>query len=241
MKKPISVVPMDPIAQRNKKNPGVISRLLKTRHFRGKGMARTDAFGHYMFCGRQRSGKSVSFLWFYEYLKTYYEKKGKMVITLDNLGISKNPIYRNTLPYVFDKLQYDKDVVYFILVDEIQSWYSKEDKSMETNKLVCDLASQMDQLGKRQIYLLSTAQVYGKLNKLLREQCLFMVHCRRSYISNKVVNEFIDGDDILCDDLGRWSGYPTKIYVHGLPKTRFDTHRLISSRSGPMLQAIDSS
>lgn len=55
-----------------------------------------------------------------------------------------------------------------------------------------------------------------------------MVNCRKSKITNHVVNDFIDGDDILCDDLGRWSGEPVRIMVHGLPTTSFDTHRMIT-------------
>ena len=55
-----------------------------------------------------------------------------------------------------------------------------------------------------------------------------MIDCRRSLFTKKFVNDFIDGDDIICDDLGRWSGIPKKIYVHGLSKLSYDTHKLIT-------------
>lgn len=233
-----SVVSLDPIDRNNKKRSGFIGRWFKTKHYRGKGIKVTFPFGHYLFTGRQRSGKSVSFLWTYEYFKKYFEKRGKKVILLDNMGISKNQVYKNTLPYVFDLLVYDPNTVYIILVDEIQSWYYKDTKDKATLKLIEDLGGQLDQLGKRQILLLSTAQVFGKVHKILREQCLYMVYCRKSKITNKVVNDYIDGDDILCDELGRWSGEPVKIMVHGLPETKFDTHKLISGKYGPMLASL---
>lgn len=54
-----------------------------------------------------------------------------------------------------------------------------------------------------------------------------MVACRRSKITNRCISDFILGDDVMCDDLGRWSGIPKFICAHGLPKTKFDTHALI--------------
>ena len=112
---------------------------------------------------------------------------------------------------------------------EIQSWYKKDTKDQATLALIDRLCGQFSQLGKRQIYVISTAQIYGRVNKDLREQCVYMVNCRPSSITNKALNEFIDGDDILCDELGRWSGRPVKIWVHGIPETKFDTHLMIKS------------
>ena len=52
-----SVVTLDdPISRTRKRQDSVISRLFKTRHFSGKGMTKTDEYGHYLFCGKQRSG-----------------------------------------------------------------------------------------------------------------------------------------------------------------------------------------
>ena len=226
--KPQSVVNLDPIDRRNRKRSGIIGRFFKTKRFKGKPMKKTEPFGHYLFVGRQRSGKTVSAIWYYEFLKKRYEKRGKKVILYSNMGFG-NPINKISLSPILKSLTFDSDVVYIFIVDELQSYFPKDTKDPVTLRLIDELTGEFSQLGKRQIYVLSTAQIYGRVNKNLREQCLFMVDCRRSAITGKCVNDFIDGDDVLCDDLGRWSGEPVRIMVHGLPATSFDTHRMILS------------
>lgn len=226
MARPQSVVSLDPIDCNNRRRSGIIGRFLKTKHFRGQGMAKTDPFGHYLFVGRQRSGKTVSAIWYYEFLKSKYEKKGKKVILYSNMGFG-NPLFKTNLSNLLRTVSYDKDIVYIFIIDELQSYFPKDTKDQATLRLIDELTGEFSQLGKRQIYVLSTAQIYGRVNKNLREQCLYMVNCRRSRITSKCVNDFIDGDDVLCDDLGRWSGEPAFIMVHGLPKFKFDTHRMI--------------
>ena len=223
-----SVVTLDdPISRTRKKQDGLIGRLFKTRHFGGKGMLKTDEYGHYLFCGKQRSGKTVSMIWFRDYLTKKYQKQGKTVYSLSNMGFG-TPINKLNLHQYLTSIEYDPKKVYIFCIDEIQAYYPKDTKNRSLLDLIDQLTGDFSQLGKRQIYVLSTAQVYGRLNKNLREQCLYMVSCRRSKITSRVVNDFIPGDDIMCDDLGRWSGIPSKIWVHGLPKTQFDTHRLIT-------------
>lgn len=221
-----SVISLDPIDRSRKREPGLIGRAFITRHFRGKGMLRTDEFGHYLFVGRQRSGKTVSAIWFYEYLRNKYERRNKNVILYSNMGFGI-PVFKYNLSDIIRKVKYSVDTVHIFIIDELQSYFPKDTKDQATLRLIDELTGEFSQLGKRQIYVLSTAQIYGRVNKNLREQCLYMVNCRRSKLSSKCVNDFIDGDDILCDDLGRWSGSPKRIYVHGLPKTSFDTHRMI--------------
>lgn len=223
-----SVVSLDPIDRNNKKRSGPIGRFFKTKHYGGKGIKKTDPFGHYLFVGRQRSGKTVSAIWYYEFLKKRYEKQGKKVILFSNMGFGE-PIFKATISPIIKNLQFDKNVVYIFIIDELQSYFPKDTKDQSTLRLIDELTGEFSQLGKRQIYVLSTAQIYGRVNKNLREQCLYMVNCRKSRITNKVVNDFIDGDDILCDELGRWSGEPVRIMVHGLPKAKFDTHRMITA------------
>lgn len=226
-RRPQSVVSLDPIAQSNRRRSGPIGRFMKTRHFKGKGMQKTDPFGHYLFVGRQRAGKTVSAIWYYEYLKTKYERRGKKVILYSNMGFG-NPVCKANLSSLLRTVSYNKDIVYIFIIDELQSYFPKDTKDQATLRLIDELTGEFSQLGKRQIYVLSTAQIYGRVNKNLREQCLFMVNCRRSRLSSKCVNDFIDGDDVMCDDLGRWSGEPVRIMVHGLPKSQFDTHRMIT-------------
>lgn len=226
MSKDSSVVNLDPISRTRKQQDSPISRLFKTRHFRGKGMARQDEFGHYLFVGKQGGGKTTSAIWFLEFLTKKYNKRKKNVRVFSNMGFGF-PINRANLHDTIYNLRYEPDVINVMVIDEIQSYFPKDTKDKVTLMMIDQLTGDFSQLRKRQCYILSTAQVYGRLNKNLREQCLYMVNCRRSKISNHVVNDFILGDDIMCDDLGRWSGIPQRIYVHGLPKTKFDTHALI--------------
>ena len=221
-----SVVSLDPIDRSRKKQDSVIARFFKTRHFGGKRGIFPDPYGHYLFVGKQRMGKTASMIWYYERLKAKYKKQNKHVYTFSNLGIG-NKLTMKTLHDLIVNIEYDKDNVYFFLIDEIQSYFPKDTKNKILLDFIDQLTGDFSQLGKRQIYVFSTAQVYGRLNKNLREQCLYMIDCRRSFFTKKFVNDFIDGDDIICDDLGRWSGIPKKIYVHGLPKTEYNTHKMI--------------
>lgn len=224
-----SVVSLDPIDRSRKKEPGVIGRLFITRHFKGKPMKKTDDFGHYLHVGKQRKGKTTSALWLFERLKAKYEKKGFKVILFDNMKLGGVPVTKFNFPDLISKCFYDPKIVYIFIIDEIQAWYPKDTKDPVTLALIDRLTGQFSQLGKRQIYVLSTAQIYGRVHKNLREQCLYMVNCRASAIKHKCLNEYIFGDDVICDDLGRWSGSPQRIYVHGLPTMKFDTHYMIPS------------
>lgn len=229
MSKSASVVTLDPIDRKNKKNPGLIGRFFMTRRFRGKPMKKTDPIGHYLFVGKQRQGKTTSCLFFRETLIDKYTKKGKDIKFFDNMNLGGVHVTKYNFPDLIESCIYDPNVIYIFVIDEIQSWYKKDTKDKVTLALIERLCGQFSQLGKRQIYVLSTAQIYGKVNKDLREQCLYMVHCRPSSFRYMCINDFIDGDDILCDDLGRWSGSPSFIWKHGLPKTKYDTHLMIKS------------
>ena len=225
MRKAQSVVSLDPISVNQRKNPGVIGRLLMTKRYPGKSVSRTDEFGHYLFCGPQRSSKTVSMIWYMEQLRKKYRKKGKTVKVYSNFGIGI-PFTRLDLFRYLNTIEYDERVIHIFMIDEIHSWFPKDTKDKDILHSIDELTGQFSQLGKRQIYVLSTAQVYGRLNKNLREQCLYMVNCHLSMF-NKCVNDFIPGDDIMCDELGRWSGIPKKILKHGLPESKFDTHSLV--------------
>ena len=224
-----SVVSLDPIDRQNKRRKGVIGRLFITKRFKGKPMKKTDSFGHYLFVGKQRSGKTTSAIWYRDFLIKKYEKQGKKCILFDNMNLGGIPVFKFNFSDLIEKCVYDKDTIYIFLIDELQSWFPKDTKDNTTLYLIDKLTGQFSQLGKRQIYVLSTAQIYGRVNKNLREQCLFMVNCRPSYFRHKCLNEMIEGDDVMCDDLGRWSGEPVKILIHGIPATKFDTHLMIKN------------
>lgn len=226
MRKQQSVVSLDPIDRTRKKQDSMFGRLLKTRPHGGKPVIKTAEIGHYLFCGKQRGGKTVSMLWYAEQLITKWTAKGFKTKLYSNMGFGE-PVNKASLLNKLLSIQYDPKVIHIFCIDEIHGYFPKDTKDKGTLFLIDGLTQTFSQLAKRQIYVLSTAQVYGRVHKNLREQCLYMVHCRRSKINRKVVNDFIDGDDVMCDDLGRWSGIPKVIHTHGLPKMQFDTHRMI--------------
>ena len=225
--KKTSVISLDPIDRRNMKNPGVFGRFMITRRFRGKPIKPLFPFAHYLFCGRQGGGKTASCLFYYEYLQKKYGKRFTIKL-YSNLGLG-SPISKYSISPTIRSIEYSPEVIHIIIIDELQSYFPRDTKDKRTLEEIDKLVSDFSQLRKRSIFVLSTAQIYGRVNKSLREQCLYMINCRKSRVSNKLVNDFIDGDDIICDEQGRWSGTPTRIFVHGLPKTQYDTHRLIIS------------
>lgn len=219
-----TVINLDPIDR--KKKLGIIGRLMITRYGRGNKVIKSDPFGHYLFCGTQGSGKTASALWYAEKLGRKYKKKGYKIKLYSNIGVGKE-INKATLFNVINNFNPDKKVIRIVIVDEIHTYFPKDGSSnKETNKIKTDLIAVFSQLRKRSTYLLSTAQVYGRLDKGLREQCLYMIDCRVSF-RDKLINDFIPEKDIMCDELGRWAGRPKIIYKHGLSKLVYDTHRII--------------
>lgn len=219
-----SVINLDPISQKKKK--GIIGRFLITRYGGGKKVKKDKPFGHYMFCGSQGSGKTASALWYAEKLAKKYEKKGFKIVFYSNLDIGI-PVNSKTLFDTINALNPDKKEVRIVLIDEIHTYYPKDGMTTEQKKTGSKLIALFSQLRKRNTFVLSTAQVYGRLWKPLREQCLYMVSCKVS-LGKKLINDFIPGDSIICDELGRWAGDPKIIYKHGLPKNLYETKKIIS-------------
>lgn len=246
MKPTQTIISLDPIDQ--KKDLGFIGRFLITRWSGGSPIVKMDRFGHYMFCGPQGASKTSSALWYAEYLTkrytrrffakriTYYDNDQQKfirfteppeVLLFSNFGIGTN-LDKFAIYDTIDSFDPYANQVRIVILDEIHTYFpsAQGGSDKESLRLRNDLISIFSQLRKRNTYILSTAQVYGRLHKALREQCLFMVNCKVT-LSNKLKNEFIPGDDIICDDLGRWAGKPKRIYVHGLAKLRFDTKRIV--------------
>lgn len=224
MAKHQTVISLDPIDR--KKDKGLIPRLLITRWSGGKKPVNDEPFGHYMFCGSQGSGKTSSAIWYLERLSRKYAKKGYKVRVFSNVGLGE-PVSKQTLYDIVAGFDPYAKEIRILLVDEVQVYFQRDAIDKDTKLLIDKLTAIFSQLRKRKTFILSTAQVYGRLDKNLREQCLFMVNCRKSFFG-KLLNEFIPGDDIMVDDLGRWSGTPKTIYVHGLPKLEYDTRLIIS-------------
>ena len=128
---------------------------------------------------------------------------------------------------MIDELDPYANEVRIFMVDEIHTYFPKEGVDKETKLMINKLNAVFSQLAKRNVYLLSTAQIYGRLDKALREQCLYMIDCKVSNLSHKIINDFIRQEDIIADDLGRWAGNPFRIYNHGLSNWNYNTKQLI--------------
>lgn len=241
------VISLDPIDTKRKK--GFIGRLLVTRYAGGNKIVKSEPYGHYMFCGPQGSGKTSSALWYAEKLAKKYKRRKLKYQThddCDDLHLHCKTVRFNDPPRVklysnidigrhiekkkifdtidsFDPYANEVRIVY---LDEIHGYFPRGSVDKETAKIRDDLIIIFSQLRKRNTYILSTAQVYGRLDKSLREQCLYMINCKVS-LNRKLVNDFIPGDDIIADDLGRWSGNPKYIWKHGLPRNVYDTKKVI--------------
>lgn len=92
-----NVRPIDAIEERKKLQTSFFRRLFITSRDYGKGIKKDIPFGHYMFCGPQGSGKTASCLWYYEFLRRKYEKKGfEVKYVFSNFGIF-SPVNKSTL------------------------------------------------------------------------------------------------------------------------------------------------
>jgi len=152
--------------------------------------------------------------------------KTKTVVKLwSNFGVGTH-FNKQQLFKLIDEFDPYANEVRIILVDEIHTYFPRGTQNKETALMVSELTAVFSQLAKRNTYVLSTAQVYGRLDKAMREQCLYMVDCHVN-INNRLVNDFILESDIIADDLGRWAGNAKFIRVHGLAKMEYDTKRLI--------------
>lgn len=223
MAKTQSIISLDPIDRQKKK--GVFTRLLVTRWYPGKNIRKSEPFGHYMFCGAQGTGKTASALWYAEQLARKYKRRGKKISLYSNIGVG-HEIVKTKIFDTINEFSTDGSEVRIVIIDEIHTYFPKGSTDKTTAKIRDDLTNIFSQLRKRNTFILSTAQVYGRLEKALREQCLFMIDCHVN-MNNRLVNDFIPDKDILCDDLGRWAGNPKFIKVHGLSKLVYDTKKII--------------
>ena len=224
-----SVISLDPIAQSKRHEDGIFGRFLKTRHAGGKKIKPNLPFGLYVFCGEQGGGKTLSAIWYMEKLKKQYEKKGFKVNVWSNTPLSM-PCYRVGFSDVYQKIydidESNNDINIFIL-DELQVYFPRETKNKAKLEVISQMLDVMGQLRKRRVFVLGVAQIFGRVDKSFREQALFLINCKKSFTKRKLINDFIPASEILCDDLGRWSGNPAYIWKHGLPLTKFDTRFII--------------
>lgn len=238
LKKQQSVISLDPIDRNRKQQNALLPRLFKSRWSGGKTPKKEIPFGHYLFCGKQGAGKTASALWYANYLQHHYKRirgeDGKWHDIkwriFSNIGYGE-PTNLSTCVNAFMQFSPREESPYefhLILLDEIQSYYGRDVMTKQAKEQLTKLVGIFSQLRKRNTFVLSTAQVYGRLDKPLREQCLYMVSCRKTF-TGRFANDFILGDDIICDDMGRWSGIPKRIYIHGLSKIKYETSKIITN------------
>lgn len=218
-----SVINLDPIDR--KKRLGFLGRMLISRYSGGQRIKKMEPFGHYMFCGPQGSGKTASALWYAEKLARKYKRRNYKIKLYSNIGVG-HEINKTAIYDTINAFNPDDREIRIVILDEIHTYFPKGAVDKTTQQIRDDLTAIFSQLRKRSTFILSTAQIYGRLDKSLREQCLFMIDCKANR-NNKLVNDFIPQEDILCDDLGRWAGNPKYIYIHGLSKLEYDTKRII--------------
>lgn len=240
MAKPASVVNLDPIDRKRKL--GFFGRMLITTYHGGKSVQKSEPFGHYMFCGKQRSGKTASVLWYTQMLAKkykrkrikYYDEDSKRFVKFDeppkiklysNFGVGRKFAKKDVFDLI-DNFDPYANEIRIVLIDEFHTYFPKDSNLREDKEVLAKLTAVFSQLAKRNCFVLSTAQVYGRLDKRLREQCLYMID-NRVNMHNRIVSEFILESDIICDDLGRWAGNPKFIKVHGLSELEYDTKKLI--------------
>lgn len=232
MAKSQSVVNLDPIRDKKYGNDdGFIARLLKTRRAGGEKIKNNLPFGLYIFCGEQGGGKTLSAIWYYEKLRQKYAKKGLKVNLWSNtpLDTKHTPIgFQDVYKTIFNIDSSNNDIN-IIILDELQVYFPRDTKNKEKLFVISQMLDVMGQLRKRRVFILGVAQIFGRVDKSFREQALYMINCKKTFTKTKLINEFIPARNILCDDLGRWSGSSDFIWKHGLPKTKFDTRFIISA------------
>lgn len=150
-----TVVNLDPIDRKKKK--GFFTRLLITRWSGGDNVVRSEPYGHYMFCGSQGSGKSVSALWYAQKLVKRYEKRflkyfdneSKTFVKFDsvptvrvfsNMGLGV-PFNKREIFQLIDAFDPYANEVRIVIVDEIQAYFPKGSVDKETKKIQDDLVA----------------------------------------------------------------------------------------------------
>jgi len=224
-----TVVSLDPLHQKYGNDDSWIAKTLKTRYGGGKPIKNNLPFGLYIFCGEQGGGKTLSAIWYYEKLKQKYERKGLKVNLWSNTPLETpfTPInFRDVFQTIYDIDETNGDINVIIL-DELQVYFPRETRDKDKLQAISQMLDVMGQLRKRRVFILGVAQIFGRVDKSFREQALYMINCEKSFMKTKLRNEFIKAKDILCDDLGRWSGKSHFIWKHGLPKTKFNTRFII--------------
>lgn len=174
------------------------------KSFFNKGFRKNnDDFGVYVFTGKQGTGKTFTCV---NFLQKYIHGKDIIIITnLKSLNIkNKKIIYIKKMTEIIQLINnsYDSNYKYIIFYDEIFSFLNKNYKlSSHDLKLLYDFISQ---LRKREIILLTTAQVWADIPLSFRRQTRFQIGCKmfRLPIFNRAFLHytFNDADNMKWDE-----------------------------------------
>lgn len=124
-------------------------------------------YGMTMYCGRQGAGKTTAMIEYLERMRIKYPK----ALILTNFG------YRyETQPFSdwsdFFNVKNGNDGIIFA-IDEIQNEFS----SMQWKNFPESLLSEITQQRKQRVKIVCTSQVFTRVAKPLREQCMDVVDC----------------------------------------------------------------
>src|SRR6218665_416294 len=147
-----TIVSLDPIDRRNKRDKGLIGRFLITRYGKGKPIKKMLPFGHYMFCGSQGSGKTSSAIWYAEKLALRYMKKKRPVKLYSNLGVGES-FDKKKLFELINNFEPDNKEIRIVIIDEIHTYFPRGSVDKETAKLRDDLVAIFSQLRKRSTFI----------------------------------------------------------------------------------------
>lgn len=229
-----TVVNLDPIKEKYGDDDRAIIRLFKTRPRGGKTPRRElkPVFGLYVFAGPQGSGKTLSAIEFMEYLQKLWTKRKKECKFWSNiplLNVDYTPIDLNNIYTEIYNIDEKQDKVNIFLVDEMQVFFPRETKNKDKLQKISDMLDVMGQLRKRRVYVIGVAQVFGRIDKSIREQAVYLIDCKRT-ITGRIANYYYPAETIICDDLGRWTGKSKVIITHGLPsRIRYDTRHIVKA------------
>lgn len=124
-------------------------------------------FGLTLYCGRQGSGKTISMIFYANWVHFRYPK----CIIVSNFSYKYADRQMSSWRDFFE-VRNGKDGVLF-LIDEIHSEYSSE----AWRDFPEDLLSEISQQRKQRIKIVATAQLYGRVVKQIREQTKSVVQC----------------------------------------------------------------
>lgn len=141
-------------------------------------------YGCWFFVGKQGSGKTVSMI---EYLERLRERYPKLKI-YTNMGYTHETAPLTNLNDLLNRENYNGKYGTVFVIDEIQNEFAAS-TSQNFPETVLSLITQQR---KNRILILTTSQVFTRVQKPLREQCYRAIECR-TYFNRYTTCRHYDG------------------------------------------------